>query len=69
MHLSRAQLDGNLDQLAADLPALLESAGRADALATFRTRADGILRSAASSEDERHARERIVAMAREHGLG
>ncbi|HEY6941479.1 hypothetical protein [Dokdonella sp.] len=69
MNLSRAQLDGNLDQLEADLPGLLESSSRTDARAALRTRGDEILRSAASEDDRRHARERIEAMTREHGLG
>lgn len=68
MHLSRAQLDGNLDQLAADLPGLLESSSHADALAAFHTRADDILRSVASIEDRRHASARLDAMVRDHGL-
>ena len=68
MQLSRAQLDGNLDQLAADLPGLVESCGGSQALAQFRTRAADILGSTRSSEDRRHAQQRIDAMLREHGL-
>lgn len=68
MQLSRAQLDGNLDQLAADLPGLVAASGRSQALAAFRTRADDILQSIASSDDRRHAQRRIETMLREHGL-
>ncbi|MBA8883440.1 hypothetical protein [Dokdonella fugitiva] len=68
MQLSRAQLDGNLDQLAADLPGLVGNPDRANALATFHERADDILRSTRSEEDRRHAQHRIDAMLREHGL-
>lgn len=68
MQISRAQLDGNLDQLAADLPGLIDASGRLHALAAFRTRADDILRSVASNEDRRHAQQRIDSMLREHGL-
>ena len=55
MQLSRAQLDGNLDQLAADLPGLVESLGRSRAFDAFRGRADDILRSVATGEDRIHA--------------
>lgn len=68
MQLARAQLDGNLDQLAADLPGLIETSGRARALATFHERADDILHSTRSDEDRRHAQHRIEAMLRDHGL-
>ena len=68
MQLSRAQLDGNLDQLAADLPGLVESLGRSRAFDAFRGRADDILRSVATGEDRIHAQGRIETLLREYGL-
>jgi hypothetical protein len=68
MQLSRAQLDGNLDQLAADLPGLVESLGRSRAFDAFRNRADDILRSIAPGDDRIHAQRRIETLLREHGL-
>lgn len=68
MQLSRAQLDGNLDQLAADLPSLLEASGGSGVPAAFRARAEDILRSIAADADRRHAQDRIDAMLHEHGL-
>lgn len=69
MQLSRAQLDGNLDQLAADLPGLVDAMGSSRALDAFRTRADEVLASIRSEENRLYARRRIDAMLREHGLG
>jgi hypothetical protein len=68
MQLSRAQLDGNLDQLAADLPGLIDSLGGSRALDAFRARADDILRSVASSEDLGHVQRRIETLLRGHGF-
>jgi hypothetical protein len=68
MKMTRAQLEGNLDQLEADLTAGIGENAVA-ALNDFRARGEDLVASLEPGDDRDHARARIDRVLRAHGLG
>lgn len=67
MKKNRAELDAELDRLAAGMPAMLERTQESDQMEAFAGLADEI-RESAGSEDSSHVWSRLQCILRENGL-